>query len=101
MADPRIWPIAKSRIDRVEVGAVSIRVMITNANRADADLTNDGDAVIYLARGEAARVGYGARLNPKGGNYHIGTNNLWHGEVFAIADTPGKYGLAILEGDVP
>lgn len=57
--------------------------------------------MVYLARGEAAVVGEGIRLNPKGGSYHIGTNNLWEGEVYAIGEAQEKCNIAISEGYRP
>lgn len=41
MPDPRIWPIARSKISGVEVGGVSLLVLADNTKRADADFTND------------------------------------------------------------
>ncbi len=101
MPDPRIWPIAKSAISGVDVGAVSILVMAANPNRADADFTNDCDCVMYLARGEAAVANQGIRINPNGGTYHIGTNNMWEGEVYAITVESQKCRLAMIEGSRP
>ena len=41
MPDPRIWPIVKSEISQVLVGAASTLAMAANRNRADADFTVD------------------------------------------------------------
>jgi len=41
MPDPRIWPIGRSEISSVEVGAVSLLILAANPYRADADITND------------------------------------------------------------
>jgi hypothetical protein len=57
--------------------------------------------VVYLARGEAAVVASGIRLNPNGGSYHIGTNNLWEGEVYAITNSQVKCNLTMIEGSRP
>jgi len=103
MPDPRIWPIENVNDTFVAVGAVSTLVLVANANRGDSDLTNDGDGIIYLARGNAAVIGSGIRLNPNGGTYHIGTNNLFHGEVYGIStcDEQETINLAISEGNRP
>ncbi len=97
MADPRIWPLAFSRIDSVAVGVASILVVPANPHRADCDLTNDGAATIYLARGEAAVIGSGLPLRARGGTYHFGQAGLWLGEIYAIATAP-ECNLAISEG---
>ena len=103
MPDPRIWPIENVTDTFVFVGVASTLVLAVNQNRADTDFTNDGDAIIYLARGNAAVVGSGIRLNPNGGTYHIGTNNLFHGAIYGISTDEMQEGtnLAISEGNRP
>ena len=103
MPDPRIWPIDNVNDTFAFVGIVSTLVLATNPNRADTDFTNDGDDIIYLARGNAAVIGSGIRLNPAGGSYHIGTNNLFHGEIYGISTDAEQEGtnLAISEGNRP
>ena len=103
MPDPRIFPIDSADDTVVLVGIASTLVLAANPFRGDADLTNDGDAIIYLARGNAAVVGSGIRLNANGGTYHIGTNNLFLGEVYGISTDAQQEGtnLAISEGDQP
>jgi len=86
MPDPRIFPVPNANNGAVMVGLVSTLVLAANPNRVDADLVNDGDNIIYLARGEAAVMNSGIRLNPNGGSYHIGTNNLWEGTIYGISD---------------
>jgi len=48
-------------------------------------------------------VGSGIRINPNGGSYHIGTNNLYHGAIYAISDgdIQDECNLAISEGNQP
>ena len=101
MPDPRIWPIDSSEEIGVAVFGVSTQVLDANPARADADFTNDGKEVIYLARGNDAVVGTGIRLNPNGGSYHIGTNNLFLGIVNAISvnDEQDSTNLAVSEGN--
>lgn len=99
MPDPRIWPIERVTDTHVEVLLASTLVLAANPNRADADFVNDGDNVIYLARGNAAVFGDGQRLNPNGGSYHIGTNNLFLGAIYGISDN--ETNLSISEGNRP
>ena len=99
MPDPRIWPIPASTTTFATVTNVSAAVLAANPRRVDADFTNDGDTVIYLSRGSAAVVGSGQRLNPNGGSYHIGTNNLFLGAVYAISTV--EVNLSISEGYKP
>ena len=99
MPDPRIWPIPNATETFVEVVLGSTLVLAANVNRVDADFVNDGDNVIYLARGVAAVVGSGRRLNPNGGSYHIGTNNLFLGAIYGISDN--ETNLTISEGYKP
>ena len=102
MPDPRIFPVASSTDTFAAVGIVSAIVLAANEYRVDADLTNDGDDVIYLARGNEAIIGSGIRLNPNGGSYHIGTNNLFLGDIYGIsAIDQGTTNLAISEGTRP
>ena len=96
MPDPTIWPIVSVTETEVAVGLASTEVLVANAERGDADFVNNGDNVIFLARGNAAVWGRGQRLNPNGGSYHIGTNNLFTGIVYAISDN--ETNLSISEG---
>ncbi len=99
MPDPRIWPIVSSIDTQATVGPGSALVLAANVARADADITNDGDSIVYLARGHAAVMGMGQRLNPNGGTYHIGTNNLFMGNIYGIA--VDETDLAVSEGSQP
>jgi len=103
MPDPRIFPITSSNETGVAVTNVSTLVLAANANRQDADFVNDGAYVVYLARGNAAVIGAGQRLNPYGGSYHIETENLWEGVVNAIADCDEQEegNLSVAEGVRP
>ena len=103
MPDPRIFPIESVTDGFAAVTGVSVIVLVANPFRADTDFTNDGDDVIYLARGHAAVVDSGQRLNPNGGAYHIGTNNLFLGAIHAISDggEQEETNLAISEGNRP
>ena len=99
MPDPRIFPIPNSTETSVEVGLASTLVLAANPNRVDADLVNDGANVIYLARGNAAVLNAGIRLNPNGGSYRIGTNNLFLGAINGISTN--ETNLTVSEGYQP
>lgn len=96
MTNPRIWPITTSTETQATVGPGSALVLAANPNRADADIVNDSAFVVYLARGNAAVIGTGPRLSPRGGSYHIGTNNLFLGDIFGIAEDEAN--LSVSEG---
>ena len=100
MPDPRIWPIPSVTDTFATVGAVSTLVLAANVNRVDAEIVNDGDETVYLARGNAAVMGSGIRLNANGGSYRIGTNNLFEGTIYAICES-GQLNLTISEGYQP
>jgi len=86
MPDPRIWPIENATDTYFQVTNASQVCLNANDRRRDTDFVNDSDYIIYLARGNAAVIGSGIRINAKGGSYHIGTNNLFKGDIYAIAD---------------
>lgn len=100
MPIPIIWPIPNASDTFATVGAVSTLVLAANPNRVDTELVNDSDQIMYLARGNAAVIGSGIRLNPAGGSYRIGTNNLFLGDVNAIC-AGGQANLTISEGTQP
>ncbi len=96
MPDPSIWPVPAVNDTFVTVGAATTEVLPANPNRVEADFTNDSNNVIYLARGNDAVVGSGQRLNPNGGTYHIGIDNLFNGVINAIAADDSN--LCVSEG---
>ena len=100
MPDPRIFPITSVNDTFATVGVVSTEILAANRNRVDCDFTNDSEQVIYLARGNAAVIGSGIRLNARGGSYRIGTNNLFYGAVNAIC-ADGDANISISEGYLP
>ncbi len=100
MPDPRIFPITNVNDTFATVDNVSTLVLAANPNRVDCDFTNDSDQVIYLARDNAAVIGSGIRLNPNGGTYHIGTNNLFYGAIYGVC-AEGLANLSISEGYLP
>ena len=103
MPDPRIWPIVKSVDWSQLVPFVSGIIVAPNTKRADLDITNVCDYWIYLSRSDPAEVLAGIPLSPWGGTYHIGTNNLFLGEIYGISTDEQQEGtnLAISEGDQP
>ncbi len=96
MPDPTIWPIESVVDTTVEVQLASTIVLAANDARGDADFVNDGDDAIYLSRGNVAVLGQGIRLNPNGGSYHIGTNNLFKGIIYGISTN--ETDLTVSEG---
>ena len=100
MPDPRIWPIPRANGGFATVGVASAIALAANVSRVDADFVNDSDNVIYLARGNAAVIGSGIRLNPNGGSYHMGLFNLFLGDIYAIATGAGS-NMTISEGVKP
>ena len=103
MPDPRIWTIPSVTDTYATVRGVSTLARAATINRVDVEFVNDSDDVIYLARGNAAVVGSGIRLNANGGSYSIGTNNLFLGAIYAINDggEQNESNLTISEGYKP
>jgi len=97
MPDPRIHPIVSVDDTFTTVGAVSTEVRSFTHNRAELDLVNDSDEVIYLGFGNAAVIGSGKRLNPNGGAYHMGPENLFYDDINAICEG-GQANLCVSEG---
>lgn len=75
-------------------------VLPANAAALTRLFINDGALVIYLAKGVAAAVNRGIRLNPLGGSHYMSpkTNNLYRGSVNAISTAAGPTNLLIEEG---
>ncbi len=96
MPDPRIWPIPSVNDTFASVGLGSALALAANPNRVDADFINTGATWIYLGRGNAAVIGSGEALAPRGGSYHIGVDNLFLGDIYAISTD--EVNLSISEG---
>lgn len=72
----------------VTVGASSVTVLASNANRLSVTIVNDSDAIIYLKLGGVAAVlNSGIRLNPNGGMWQ---DDTYTGEIRAISYAAGK-----------
>ena len=100
MPDPRIWPIPAAVDTFATVTALSAVALAANPNRVDADFINTGANWIHLGRGKVAVMGSGEALAPKGGSYHIGIDNLFLGDIYAITDG-SEVNLSISEGTKP
>ena len=100
MPDPRIFPITRATDTFATVGVVSTLVLAANNRRVDAEIVNDGAQICYLARGNAAVMGSGIRVNAQGGSYRIGTNNMFYGDINGIC-ADGQLNLTISEGYLP
>jgi len=100
MPNPLIWPIGSVTDNFAAVGIASAIIMAENLRRADADFINTSANWIYLGKGHDAIVGSGEALAPRGGSYHIGTNNLFTGDIYAIASAADS-NLSMSEGDIP
>lgn len=99
MPSPLVWPVDSVTDTAVDVEIVSTLVLAANPRRADAVFVNDSNQPIYLARGNAAVLHAGIRLNAAGGNYEINSNNLFLGAIYAIAEGGDKV-LTVSEGEV-
>jgi len=100
MPDPKIFPIVSVNDTFFTVTGVSQICLAENPDRGDADFINDRTDLIYLARGNDAVIGSGISLNTKGGSYHIGTDNRFYGDIYAINDDAQNDSiLCISEGD--
>jgi len=97
MAGPLIWPIESATDTKVAVEVASTLVLAANPQRMDAVFVNDSNQEIYLARGNAAVLNEGIRLNATGGSYEINANNLFLGAINAIAEGGAK-NLTVSEG---
>ena len=99
MPDPRIHPITLVDDTFITVGAVTTEVRPVTRNRAELDLVNDSDEIIYLGFGNDAVIGSGKRLNIQGGAYHMGPENIFYGAINAICEG-GDANLCVSEGTV-
>jgi len=74
---------------KVTVAATTTEVLEADDTRVFARITNDSDAVIYLALGEDAVMNQGIRL-AVGGYFEINSDNLYTGSVNAISAAGSK-----------
>ena len=97
MTDPLVWPITTVTDTFATVGVASALALAANVQRANAVFVNDSSETIYLARGNAAVLNRGIRLNANGGSYEIDASNLFQGIVNGIATGAGA-NLTVSEG---
>ncbi len=96
--DSLTWPIDEVDDGFVTVGAATAEALAANPARANAVFVNDSTETIYLARGNAAVIGSGIRLNAAGGSYEIDAANMFRGAINAIATGAGA-NLTVSEGE--
>ena len=98
MPDPRIHPWEVDTAAAVLVGAASTLVLAANGHRTGVDLTNLSDPAeaFSLGFGNAAVAGSGKVLTAYGSTYHMGTENLFLGAIYAICAS-GDMLLAVSE----
>jgi len=98
MPDPRIHPITDEIITAVAAGAISNIVLAANTRRLGADIVNvsDPSESISLGLGQVAILGAGKTLTARGSVYHMGTDNLFSGDIYGISES-GIGALSISE----
>jgi len=69
----------------VTVTTASILVLPSNTRRRYGAIHNSGSAGIWLSLGVAAVAGTSIYVPPNGGAFVLEGENLWRGEVYAIA----------------
>lgn len=76
----------------VSVGITSTAVVSADQTRRGLTIVNDSDTTIYLARGIAAELNKGIRLNANGGTYEADPerDGLPIDAYFAITSSAGK-----------
>ena len=87
MPDPRIHPIDSETPTAIVAPAVSAVGLAANPHRVGADVVNysDPSEAISLGFGVAAVLGAGKTLTAIGSTYHMGTENLYLGAIYAIS----------------
>ena len=98
MPDPRIHPIDSETSTAIVAPAVSGIILAANPHRVGADIVNysDPSEAISLGFGVDAVLGAGKTLTAHGSSYHMGTENLYLGDIYAIS-TSGTAALSISE----
>lgn len=88
--------LQQSTESTVAVTTASILVLAQNKRRKYALISNPtGGGTIFLAFGKAAVANKGV-LIPPGGAYEIDSDNLWTGDIFAIASA-GTINVALVD----
>ena len=94
MPDPRKYPINREIPTSAVAGVVSNIILAANTARLGADIVNvsNPSEAISLALGQPAVLGAGKTLTVYGSVYHMGTDNLYMGDIYGISAS----GLAAL-----
>ena len=98
MPDPRIHPIINEIPTAAVAGAISNVILAANVERLGADIVNvsDPSEMVSLALGQAAVLGAGKTLTAIGSVYHMGTDNLFTGDIYGISAS-GTAALSVSE----
>lgn len=80
---------------KVAVQTTTTAVLVANARRKYARITNTGSNVVFLGLGTAGVADIGVQL-PANGTFEIGGDNLYVGAINGIAIT-GASNVAVLE----
>lgn len=99
MPDPRIHPIERTNDNHAGVTDASVIVIPANEHRADLEVVNDLDVIVYLSRSDPAVAGDGIRLNPNGGSYSMDTQNLFLGAFHGICNLGEDGSITYSEGE--
>ncbi len=95
MPDPRKYPIDAENPSQVVVGASAL-VLAANPARLGGDFINVSDpvAAITLGFGNAAIDLTGKVLTTYGSTYHMGTDNLFLGDIYAVCPDGGLLSIS-------
>ena len=98
MPDPRIHPIASEIPTAAVAGAISNVILAANVERLGADIVNvsNPSEMISLGLGQVAVLGAGKTLTVYGSVYHMGTDNLYSGDIYGIS-LSGTAALSVSE----
>ncbi len=98
MPDPRIFPWDSENAGVAVVPAASAVVIAANGHRTGLDLVNRSNPseAISLGFGADAVNGEGKVLTVYGSTYHMGTYNLFLGDIYAICPS-GDMNMAYSE----
>ena len=98
MPDPRIHPIDSETPTAIVAPAASGVILAANPAREGVDIVNLSDPreAISLALGVDAVLGSGKTLTTYGSSYHMGTPNLFKGDIYGISAS-GAAALSISE----
>ena len=98
MPDKRIFPINSEIPTATVAPALSGVVLAANERREGADIVNlsNPSEPVSLALGVAAVLGSGKTLTTYGSSYHMGTSNLFKGNIYGISAS-GTAALSVSE----